>query len=109
MFDHEQLQRTFQGDTEMIKGYVDILMKDMPDAIEKLEAAIDTGQQEMVEHQAHKVKNMAAESGGKRLFLLADSIEKAAIEGKRQQCAQHLPKLKTEFDLLANAIQDQEW
>lgn len=93
----------------MIEGYIDIFMKDMLDVIQALSVAIDEGQMNMVEHQAHKVKNMAAESGGKRLHVFAESMEKAAVEGRRQECRLQLSKLKTEFDMLADAIKGQKW
>lgn len=105
----DRLLQTFQGDIEMIKGYINILLKDMPDVLKDLKSDIEANHLDMVEHQAHKVKNMAAEAGGTRLYHLASSIEDAAVSGNLQLCEQQLPMLIKEFDLVVEAIRKQGW
>lgn len=109
VLDPARLIQTFQGDLDMIRGYIKILVSDMPAVLSDLDANIEANQLEMIEHQAHKVKNMAAEAGTTRLFQLASSMEKAAIEGNSGLCGQQLPLLKNEFDLALKAIRKQGW
>ncbi len=42
----------------------------VPDIIKELEVAVESGHMDVVENQVHKVKNMAGEAGGVRLYFL---------------------------------------
>lgn len=105
----QRLLQTFQGDNEMVQGYIDIFMKDMPEVMAELETSIETWRMDSVIHQAHKMKNIAAEAGGEHLFSLAASMEKEAMKGNRHLCEQQLPELKVQYRMLVEAIQKQKW
>ncbi len=109
IFNREQLFNTFQGDVDMIKGYVDLFIDDMPTAMKDLKKAVYDGHTDRAEHQAHKMKNMAAEAGAARLCELADAMEDACNNNKLEFCKKRLPRLNEELDRVMEAVQMQEW
>ncbi|GEM_PF-4247680 len=97
-----------QGDQErcLEAGMNDYVSK--PIAPEALVDALDQSRTDEVQRVAHAVKGAAANRGGERLREAAFALETAAKAGDLAQADTLFPALRSEFDLLARALEELE-
>ena len=81
------------GNEKLLLQLVKIFVDEMPERIERLRQAIETGQMKEIVSLAHTVKGSAGNIGGVKLQELAAELEKTAEKGD----SKHLNELWPEF------------
>ena len=99
---------TIGHDAGMIREFVRVFLADLPVQIRKLEDTARTGDLVQLQRHAHTIRGAAADVGGRRLSRLAGEIEYAARKGDPRTSGD-AAKIRSEFDLLAQALQSHDW
>jgi signal transduction histidine kinase/CheY-like chemotaxis protein/HPt (histidine-containing phosphotransfer) domain-containing protein len=99
-FSIESLDKYTGGDSELTVQLIEIFLKQVPEAIEKLEGAIPQGDWKNVHAVAHKVKSSVAIFDFNDLKKLLINIEEYARD--RQQLTE-VPMLFSQFKLLSRS------
>ncbi|HTL47095.1 MAG TPA: PAS domain S-box protein [Verrucomicrobiae bacterium] len=101
LLDKEEGMAHVGGDEELYQKILRVFMEQTPEQLTRLEAALQRGQADVVEREAHGIKGAAANIGAVRLSKAALKIEDAAEARQIQKVGADLKILKTEFESLA--------
>jgi HPt (histidine-containing phosphotransfer) domain-containing protein len=92
------------GDMELARTLAEGFLADMPVQIEKLKAAIGTGDSSLAGKQAHRIKGAALTMGGIAFQKIAYSMELAGKGGNLKSLGAQMSQLEEEFENLKESI-----
>lgn len=104
LYDREGMLRRLMGDRSLAAVVLQAFLEDMPRQIAELRHALEENDPVTSGRQAHSIKGAAANVGGERLRILAQSMEKAADQGDLDFLRRSIPELDSDFHELSSAI-----
>jgi len=103
VLDQNQLREVTMNNEDLMREVLEALVEDTARQVELLRAAIREANPQECARLAHYSKGACANVGANRGATILKQIEKDAIEGRFQECAQSLASLAWELDLLRSA------
>ncbi len=104
VFDRQLLLERLGGDEEIFSEIIETFLEDAPIQIEKLKKALQEGDANRVEHQAHLLKGAALNISGNGLQTAALKLEVAAKEGDLNKARLLVANLDQEFEKLKEVL-----
>ena len=104
LFEEDALLGRLDGDVEACREILDCFLLDVPDRLAALKEAIERGDADRVQREAHTVKGSAANIGAPTLSRVAMAAETAAKEGKLGDLPELVAALESAFDALRREI-----
>ena len=101
----EALQRV-RGKEKFLVSLVELFMKDMPDRIAELEAAVKQGDIEQAQSISHAVKGVAANLSAISLSRLAAQLEQAAKKNHVEAVDAQMANILEAYPLVADQFQE---
>ncbi len=101
VFDREDFLARTMNDLELGRQVLIMFMESCAELIEKLEKALDKGDQEEIMRLAHSIKGSSANIGAKRLSEIAMQMEKKAEAKDLDNLYERFQLLKQEFQSLS--------
>jgi signal transduction histidine kinase/DNA-binding response OmpR family regulator len=95
--DMEDALGRVSGDAEVWLEVAGIFLEDTPNRLDKIEAAVEAGDAETVQKEAHSIKGAAANVGAKPLLGAASELEAAGRESRFDEIGDALGRLRGEF------------
>lgn len=109
IFDTEQAKRIAIGNLNILKKIIEKFALDTPKQLEKLQAAVQAGNQKDAERITHSIKGSAQSVGASRLGELAFIGEQASKQGDLAQVETLLNSLNNEFAQLQSLWKHTDW
>ena len=104
VFDQKILLERLDGDEEIFKEIIVTFLEDAPNQVEKLKKALQEGDANRVERQAHLLKGAALNIGGNGLQAAARELEVAGKEGDLTKAQSLVATFDQEFEKLKSAL-----
>ncbi|MDM8561259.1 PAS domain S-box protein [Candidatus Parabeggiatoa sp. HSG14] len=108
-FDIGQAKRIAIGNLNILKKIIDKFSQDTPQQIEKLQIALQEGNQKEMERLAHSLKGSARSVGALRLGEIAFFAETAASESNLTQLEDLVTQLIEELEQLEEKWEKTDW
>jgi CheY-like chemotaxis protein/HPt (histidine-containing phosphotransfer) domain-containing protein len=105
VFDRAAFLTRVMDDEEMVREITEIFLADLPVQIEKLAAAVGSGDCLLAGQQAHGIKGASANVGGEALRETAFEMEKAGKAGDLAALKTLLPRTQERFARLKQAME----
>ena len=107
IFDPKAIERLKEwGGEELPKKMIEIVLRDTPSRMGRIEKGLDDGDPANVEAGAHSLKSSAGNVGALRLQALLQVVESAAVEKDLPGLLQRLPELKETFERTLEALEN---
>jgi CheY-like chemotaxis protein/HPt (histidine-containing phosphotransfer) domain-containing protein len=107
IFDMAELLDRMEGSTELAGDILDCFLEEIPEQIQSLWRAVETGRSEEIAQQAHRLKGASANVGGKALQALALEMELAAKANDLTVVRARSAEIDQQFVRLREAIAKQ--
>ena len=104
VFDRKILLERLDGDEEIFKEIIATFLEDAPIQVEKLKKALQEGDANRVERQAHLIKGAALNIGGNGLQAAARELEVAGKDGDLTKAQSLVATLDQEFEKLKGVL-----
>ena len=104
VFDRKVLLERLDGDEGIFKEIIATFLEDAPNQVEKLKKALQEGDANRVERQAHLLKGAALNIGGNGLQNAARELEVAGKEGDLTKAQSLAAIFDQEFEKLKGAL-----
>jgi signal transduction histidine kinase/CheY-like chemotaxis protein len=104
-----QLLDICDHDEALIRELIVEFDKETPNLLDKLQEAVDSGDQDRILKTAHKLNGVVANCGGERFLHASLKIEKAARENEFDAQIHDISLLKRELDCLQQALGETDW
>ena len=104
VFDRKVLLERLDGDEEIFKEIIATFLEDAPNQVEKLKKALQEGDANRVERQAHLLKGAALNIGGNGLQTAARELEVAGKQGDLTKAQSLVATFDREFEKLKGAL-----
>ena len=101
----ESLERV-DGDEEILKEIIQIFVEDAPRQLHGLIKALEEGDADLAQRQAHSLKGSALNVGAELVTKVADAIEKLTRQGELSEARRQLGDLVTELDTLRGWVKN---
>jgi PAS domain S-box-containing protein len=105
VFDRAGVMQRLEGDRELASAIMEVFLDDLPRQIECMKDLVARRDAHGAGRQAHSIKGAAANVGGERMRRVAQEMEKAGDEGDLIGVVSRLGDLETEFRLLRDALE----
>ena len=105
-FDPTILVERLEGDQELFTKIMGLFLDDVPKQMGALEEALDMGDVEKVQHQAHTLKGSAGHVGATSMQDVVREIEKVAQQGNLEELRVLVPQLEQEFERIKSSLRD---
>ncbi len=106
IIDKKYLLNMFEWDREAIKKLFDAFMEDIPQTMEEMQKALNTGESKILSRKAHFIKGGAGNIGANILRAAASELEKAAEDGNTRNVARLYKKMEFELNRVLREIRD---
>lgn len=108
LLDLSYLEMMADGDADMKKTMLDMLLEEMPPELEKLRAAFLAGDADQLHQVAHKMKSTLAFVGNGAMTVANEAIESIGKEGcDLQRVGAHLEVLETTAKSVIPALEQE--
>ena len=104
VFDRKVLLERLDGDEEIFNEFIVTFLEDAPNQVEKLKKALQEGDANRVERQAHLLKGAALNIGGNGFQAAARELEVAGKEGDLTKAQSLVGTFDQEFEKLKGAL-----
>ena len=104
ILDLESALARLGGDRKLFAEMTRFLFEDLPKLRAELQAAVAEGDPSRIRMKAHALKGLVAGCGGVRASNAAQALEDAGHSGNLTQAATLLNSLKSELELLTQAL-----
>ena len=104
-FDEGRLLETVGCDRELLAEIVELFLEDAPAAVERLGAALESGQSQRVWRAAHALKGSVVNFSADRAARLAQEIEGAAERNDLETAREQAKALVEEIGRLSVALE----
>lgn len=104
VFDLEAALGRMEGDQDLLEEMIDIFLSDYPNQVNEIRAAIDRKDAEELVNAAHALKGAVGNFGAKRVFELAQSLEKSAKDSNCEDWLNSFQNLEQELAKLDPAL-----
>ncbi len=105
----DRLEQLLGSETAVIKEIADNFRAVAPQDMDRLQAALEAGDNAQVVQWAHKAKGAASNVGGERLREIAWQMESGARDGNLDVCRGLLPGLRSAFAQVVAAMLARGW
>lgn len=102
-FCYDEALELMGGDEELLAEMVEILMAQIPEAVESLRQAVEGQDAARLNAQAHKLKGSVSSLGGKIVTRLAQTLETKGGQGDLSNAASEFAELEREIARLQEA------
>jgi HPt (histidine-containing phosphotransfer) domain-containing protein len=106
VLDLESALARLGGDRELFAEMAGYLLEDVPPLFDELRSAVAAGDAANVRAKAHALKGLVAGCGGTRAMKVAQDLEDAGHSCDLNRARSSFESLKTELDLLTEALAD---
>ena len=103
-FDLEGAMAHFEGDREFFAETAEVFLRELPGELERLQAAIQSGDPKVVERSAHTLKSSAATFCGQPAVALAQQVENMGRAGELRKARMLFEPLSQSFADLRRAL-----
>jgi HPt (histidine-containing phosphotransfer) domain-containing protein len=100
----DTLRELNPDDPSFLRELIDVFLEDVPQRLAELERALASQDAALFTRAAHTIKGSCSNFGAANLAHLAFEMEKLGKAGTLAEGAAHLPALKAEFALVAEAL-----
>ena len=104
VFDRDELLERLGGRDEMLGRFIEMFDRNVAGYMEALDAAIERGDTEQVRIQSHTIKGASANISARRMRETAAAMEIHAREGRLDDAAVLLQKLKDDLKVFSEAV-----
>ncbi|MDZ7261602.1 MAG: response regulator, partial [candidate division KSB1 bacterium] len=107
--DLETALSRFDGDQEFLREMVEEFLTDAPERLQKLMAALQTGDVRVVERQAHSIKGAASNLSATSIADIAQRLETMGRSGDLAAMTEALQELDSELERLRHYVNRPQW
>jgi CheY-like chemotaxis protein/HPt (histidine-containing phosphotransfer) domain-containing protein len=104
VFDYSALSERLSGDEALTREIIETFLDDMPQQIDALRDAIDSGDILQATKQAHKIKGVAANVEGIAVSALSAEMEQSGKNGELEPLRQNMAELEQRYTQLKQAM-----
>ena len=104
IWDKQEMLERLMDDEVQVTMLLECFLSDIPQQIQALKAFLEDGDALGTERQAHTIKGLAANFGGKKLAAVAFEMEKLARNQNLTCVGAFVNDLETQFERLKEAI-----
>jgi HPt (histidine-containing phosphotransfer) domain-containing protein len=105
-FDEAELLDRIEDDFEFLEETVDMLDEDVPDLLDAIRAAVETGDSDALVTPAHALKGMVANFCAAPAEQAARALEMMGREQRLDDAASAVTRMQEEIDRLRSALRD---
>ncbi len=105
VFDRAGLLERVMDDEKLMREIIDGFIRDTPNQIDVLQTHIESNDLPRAQDEAHGIKGSSGIVGGEAMCRIAFEVEKACKTGNKEKAFTLLQDLRSQFDLLKNAMQ----
>lgn len=109
VFDFSATVKNLNGDVELLKEVVELFVDDAPNQLQALETAIQEGDANAIEHNAHTLKGSSSCVGAEKMRQQASQLEILGQYANFDASAKRFDALQTSFEELKIAVHDVDW
>jgi signal transduction histidine kinase/DNA-binding response OmpR family regulator len=104
-FDRQAALTNLEGDNNLLRELALLFLDDLPQQMEALRRAVDSGRYHDLERLAHRLKGSVGNFAAKPAFETASCLEEVARQADSQQIPQAINALEVEIQRLRDALE----